>query len=295
MLVASAGGLASAADLKHGYMTSSDGIKIHYVEVGEGIPVILIHGAMGSAEGNWFSNGIGQALAVNHRVVAIDLRDHGKSESPSPNSKRSSESSRPNSQRYYERQAQDVIELMDFLGIQKAHFQGYSMGGGIVESLLAMVPNRFLTAGFGGWGVREVDPEWKAKIPPDTEERDPQEAEAWAAIRARRAQDKGMTLEELEAQEQRARAERARTGASADGGVQPVGPIDLSKITIPVIAINGELDRPNFKTVRMTRELSNFKSVVLPGKSHLTAIMAGYMPKAYLDSTVEFINANDPK
>ena len=44
----------------------------------------------------------------------------------------------------------------------------------------------------------------------------------------------------------------------------------------------------------MERELKNFKSVVLPGKSHLTAIVAGYTPKEYLESTVAFINANDP-
>jgi hypothetical protein len=35
--------------------------------------------------------------------------------------------------------------------------------------------------------------------------------------------------------------------------------------------------------------------VVLPGKSHLTAIMAGYMPKEYPENLVKFINANDPK
>ena len=58
--------------------------------------------------------------------------------------------------------------------------------------------------------------------------------------------------------------------------------IDLTKIKIPVLAINGEFDGPNAKTHRMQRELVNFKSVVLPGKSHLTAIMPGYIPKEYI-------------
>jgi hypothetical protein len=62
-----------------------------------------------------------------------------------------------------------------------------------------------------------------------------------------------------------------------------------------MLAINGEFDRPNAKTTRMTREVKNFTNVVLPGKSHLTAIMAGYMPKEYLESLVKFINANDPQ
>ena len=45
----------------------------------------------------------------------------------------------------------------------------------------------------------------------------------------------------------------------------------------------------------MQRELKNFKGVVLPGKSHLTAIMAGYIPQEYIDELVAFIDANDKK
>lgn len=60
-------------------------------------------------------------------------------------------------------------------------------------------------------------------------------------------------------------------------------------------ATNGEFDSPIARTHRTERELANFKSVVLPGKSHLTAIMAGYMPQQYLDELRKFINANDPE
>ncbi len=60
-----------------------------------------------------------------------------------------------------------------------------------------------------------------------------------------------------------------------------------------MLAINGEFDSPNSKTHRMQRELVNFKSVVLHGKSHLTAIMPGYIPKEYIDTLAAFIDAND--
>ena len=40
----------------HAFVTS-DGTNLHYVEMGRGVPVILIHGAGGSAVGNWFANG----------------------------------------------------------------------------------------------------------------------------------------------------------------------------------------------------------------------------------------------
>jgi pimeloyl-ACP methyl ester carboxylesterase len=250
---------------------------------GKGTPVILIHGYTGSAEGNWFSNGIADALAVNHMVIAIDCRNHGLSDKPQPMG--------PG-------KAEDVIEMMDHLKIQKAHFHGYSMGGGIVGRLMALIPDRFITAGFGGSGVQEVDPEWRAKAPKDKEGRDPQEDEASAKLRTRRAKDMGITLEEYQKRlAERQEQQRAALAAARDqAAARPAGPqIDLTKIAFPVMAVNGEFDRPLAKTVRMHRELLNFTNVVLPGKSHLTAIMAGYMPKEYLESVVKFINANDPK
>jgi pimeloyl-ACP methyl ester carboxylesterase len=267
----------------HKYFTTSDGVKIHFMVKGKGTPVILIHGYTGSAEGNWFSNGIADALAVNHMVIAIDCRNHGLSDKPQPMG--------PG-------KAEDVIEMMDHLKIQKAHFHGYSMGGGIVGRLMALIPDRIITAGFGGSGVQEVDPEWRAKAPKDKEGRDPQEDEASGKLRTRRAKDLGITLEEYQKQlAERQERQRAALAAARDQATaRPAGPqLDLTRVTFPVMAVNGEFDRPLAKTVRMHRELQNFTNVVLPGKSHLTAIMAGYMPKEYLESVVKFINSNDPK
>lgn len=291
-LLMTAGAVLAQDKPQGGYFTASDGVKIHYLVQGKGTPVILIHGYTGSAQGNWFSNGIAQALAKNHMVIAIDCRNHGKSDKPQPNG--------PG-------RAEDVVELMDHLKIQKAHFHGYSMGGGIVARLLAMIPDRFMTAGFGGSGIPEVDPEWRAKVPKDREGQDPQEEEARMKLRARRAQDLGLTPEQAAEQERERQSRIAAARSAAQGGTtpsagapapaaRPTGPqLDLTRIAIPVIAINGEFDRPIAKTHRMQRELKNFKNVILPGKSHLTAIMVGYMPKQYLESVVKFINANDPK
>ena len=265
--------------------TVSDGVKIHYYVMGKGTPVILIHGYTGTAWGNWFSNGIAQALAKNHMVVALDCRNHGKSDKPVANG--------PG-------KAEDVVELMDHLKIKKAHIHGYSMGGGITGRLLTMIPDRIITAAFGGSGIAESDPELRAKVPPDKQGSDPQEAEASRTLRIHRAMDLGMSKEEAE--KQAASPPPARTAAGPGTGAPTAaapartGPqLDLTKLNIPMLAINGEFDRPNAKTTRMAREVKNFTNVVLPGKSHLTAIMAGYMPKEYLESLVKFINANDPK
>jgi pimeloyl-ACP methyl ester carboxylesterase len=129
-------------------------------------------------------------------------------------------------------------------------------------------------------------------VPPDKEGRDPQEDEASRLLRIRRAMDLGKSREEAE----KLAATPAPARPSLPVTAKPAGPkLDLTKITFPVLAINGEFDRPNAKTHRMKRELKDFTNVILPGKSHLTAIAAPYMPKEYLESVVKFINASDPK
>jgi pimeloyl-ACP methyl ester carboxylesterase len=174
--------------------------------------------------------------------------------------------------------ARDVIELMDHLKIDKAHIHGYSMGGMLTGQLLAAHPERFITASFGGSGIPEVDPEQVAKVPADKEGRDALEDEASEKLRHHPERD-----------------DEALAAVRGSWNPADRGKIDLTKVTIPVLAINGEFDKPNAKTHRMQRELANFKSVVLPGKSHLTAIMAGYIPPEYINTLVAFIDANDPK
>jgi pimeloyl-ACP methyl ester carboxylesterase len=256
---------AEGVEAKHGNFTASDGVNIHYIEAGKGTPVVLIHGFSGTAEGNWFRNGVAEALAKNHHVVAIDCRGHGKSDKPHDPAK------------YGPQMSKDVIELMDHLKIDKAHVHGYSMGGFIVSALLVAAPGRFVTASFGGSGVPEIEEKYKQEVPEDKSGRDPQEDEAGKKLGGNPDRDdKALAA--------------VRTYPWKPG---ERGSIDLTTIKIPVLAINGEFDRPNAKTHRMKRELANFTAVVLPGKSHLTAIMAGYIPQLYIDSLVNFINDND--
>jgi pimeloyl-ACP methyl ester carboxylesterase len=252
------------------YFTTSDGIKIHYMRLGsEGSHVALIHGYTGNAYGNWYANGIMDALATNHRVVALDCRNHGRSDKPQPGG--------PGLDR-------DVIELMDLLEIDQAHIHGYSMGGMITGQLLASHPERFITAGFGGSGIREIDPAWVDKVPADKTDADPEEAKASRTLRINFAMDRGLSREE---------AEKAADAPRPPLPPRPPLEIDLTKVTVPVLAINGEYDHPYEKTFRLWRELNDFTNVVLPGKSHLTAISPAYMPKKYPESLSRFINAND--
>lgn len=255
-----------AAEPKHGYFTASDGVKIHYMQLGRrGSAVVLIHGYTDTAQRMWFTTGIAQALAKHHRVVALDNRNHGQSDKPEPNGSG---------------RAEDVIELMDHLGIEKAHIHGYSMGGGITGRLLGSHPERFITAAFGGSGIYEEDEDLRAQAAAlDPEMPEPEGFEASAFKRLRDS----------------AAARRTATGNSeAAARARWRYEIDLTTVTVPVLAINGEFDRPFSKSQRLWRELRDFRSVVLPGKNHMSAIaVGGPMPQAYTDSLVSFIDSND--
>ena len=267
--------VATAGEPKHDFFTASDGVKIHYMTLGEtGSWVVLVHGYTDTAQRMWFSTGFAEALAPNHRVMALDNRNHGQSDKPAPNGSG---------------RAEDVIELMDHLGIEKAHIHGYSMGGGITGRLLASHPERFITAGFGGSGIREADEKMRAQaaeLDPEMPEPQGAEADAFRNLRARASSRRAASSEGGDGESSRAAAFRRR----------PALDIDLRAVKVPVIAINGEFDRPYSKTQRMWRELNNFTNVILPGRNHMSAIAVGLpMDQIYLKSLVDFINANDVK
>jgi pimeloyl-ACP methyl ester carboxylesterase len=118
----------------------SDGVTIRYVESGSGEPVILIHGFIASAQLNWIAPGVFDALATDYRVIALDNRGHGQSGKPH------------DAASYGPQMARDVINLMDHLGIEKAHVAGYSLGGFITTHLIAHYPDRLLSAAPCGAG-----------------------------------------------------------------------------------------------------------------------------------------------
>lgn len=252
-----------AQELTDAYITASDGVRIHYWEIGNGTPVVLIHGFSANAEGKWIKSGISRALAASHRVVAIDARGHGHSDKPHEPS------------RYGPRMADDVVELLDHLEIARAHVHGYSMGGSILTQILARHPERVITAIYGGSGVAEVDPEWQARVPndpeaPETTGADAPPSENWSAYPGYDRVALGAVRKYPWTPEQRA--------------------IDLTRVRIPVMAIVGGYDGPNRRTHRMARELNDFELVVLPGETHGSA----HFNPQYTESLVNFVREHDP-
>jgi pimeloyl-ACP methyl ester carboxylesterase len=118
----------------------SNSVKIAYVVAGHGPPVILIHGLYSSEAINWELPGTFAMLAAHYRVIAPDLRGHGRSDKPQDQAA------------YGQPFVDDIIRLMDHLNIPKAHVVGYSLGGIIVMKLLVDHPDRVSSAALGGMG-----------------------------------------------------------------------------------------------------------------------------------------------
>ena len=97
------------------------GSTLHYDERGDGdgAPIVLLHG-LGSSSADWaFQLSV---LARDYRVLAVDLRAHGRS-------------SRPRGRLSIEAMANDMAVLLAALGLPPAHVVGLSLGGCVALAL----------------------------------------------------------------------------------------------------------------------------------------------------------------
>ncbi|MFK7787185.1 MAG: alpha/beta fold hydrolase [Crocinitomicaceae bacterium] len=87
-------------------------MKLYYRELGEGRPLMILHGLFGFSD-NWQTHA--KKLAEYYRVILVDLRNHGRSDWRDEFS--------------YDLMAEDVIELAEDLNLEDLILVGHSMGG----------------------------------------------------------------------------------------------------------------------------------------------------------------------
>lgn len=103
-----------------------NGVNIGYDVCGQGEPLVLIQGLGGPRSGWIFQT---RAFKKYYRVITLDNRGVGKSDKPS--------------QPYTVRtMADDTIALLDYLGVDKAHVLGVSLGGMIAQEMAISYPER---------------------------------------------------------------------------------------------------------------------------------------------------------
>lgn len=92
---------------------------------GEGKPLVMLHGLFGSGDN---LGGLTRTLSEDYQTISVDLRGHGRSPHLGAIS--------------YPIMANDVVRVMDNLGVEKAHVLGHSMGGKTAMQLALSHPDR---------------------------------------------------------------------------------------------------------------------------------------------------------
>jgi pimeloyl-ACP methyl ester carboxylesterase len=116
----------------------NQGVRNHYQIEGDGQPLVLQHGFTDSLE-TWYDLGYVDALKPHYRLILIDARGHGASDKPHD----------PDAYDR-ERNVADITTVLDDLDIPKAHYFGYSMGGGIGFAVARYAPERVHSLIIGG-------------------------------------------------------------------------------------------------------------------------------------------------
>ena len=137
---------SSPIDLPVRYFTARDGTKLAWRELGQGRPVLLIHGYFSNAFVNWIRFGHAEEIARRgFRVIMPDLRAHGDSDKPHDPARYGPDALRD-----------DAFDLIDHLGIGEDYdLVGYSLGGRTAMRMLisGARPRRAVLCGMGLEGI----------------------------------------------------------------------------------------------------------------------------------------------
>ncbi len=120
---------AVAAETRSGTFTTSDGVKLHYLEAGNGPAIIFVPGWTMPA---WIWEKQIQHFSEHYHVIALDPRSQGESEKAAEGN-------------YFERRAKDIDELIENRKLAPAVLVGWSLA---VTEVLSYAEQ------FGGAGVR---------------------------------------------------------------------------------------------------------------------------------------------
>jgi pimeloyl-ACP methyl ester carboxylesterase len=254
-----------------GNFARANGIDIHYVEEGQGVPLVLLHGGMVSTNPIWAPTPVSytahmQALARRHRVIAPDTRGCGRTV-------------HDGGIITYDQLAEDVLALVEALDLDRPLIAGFSDGG--ITATVAGIrdPGRFRgIVNDAGYDLFNPSAPTFAMMrqmlggSPTATEADP---DAFAQMMTGSEQMRPM-FELLKADQD---------GGQRDGHwaeylrlafhrtTQPPGYTfeDFGKITAPTLILVG--DRDDYCTlddgVTAYRQLANGEIAVLPGTGHI--------------------------
>ncbi len=229
----------------------NQGIHIHYETEGEGPPLVLQHGSLLTME-SWYEYGYVSALKNDYRLILLDARGHGASD-------------KPHKPEAYElkKRVEDIVAVLDDLGMAKAHFFGYSMGGWIGFGVARYAPERFRSLIIGGQHPYAQNMDGLRQFVRYGVENGP---EAFVAMWERELGAlSSESRERMLAYDYEAHLVVAQDRESLEAV--------LPTMRIPCLLYAGEMDEAYPLAKECAKQIANVTFVTLPGLDHMQAIM----------------------
>jgi pimeloyl-ACP methyl ester carboxylesterase len=236
----------------------SGGVRISYDVVGDGRPLVLLHGWC--CDRSWWTEpGYVDELRSDHRLVNVDIRGHGESDKPHEAAAYTSDAL-----------TGDVFAVADAEGLGRFAIWGQSYGGRIAWMTAAAAPERVpAIVSSGSWDPR-----------PASEE--PTETDEWAEVLRRggtRALVDRFKIEDGDAFDREfppwARAVTLRADVEALLAAQApelwadgIPDEDLRSFPVPALLIAGELEDEDDDAAKVAAMIPNGQSLRLPGLGH---------------------------
>ena len=245
---------------------ASGGLTLAYDDIaGAGSEtVVLVHGFATSAEENWRRLGwYGAFERRGVRVVALDLRGHGRSDKPHDASA-------------YDvgAMAADVVALMDRLEIGRAHLMGYSLGARIAAMAASANPQRIDHLVLGGVGETLLKPR---AVEPG----------AMTMAEAMRADDPATitdaTLRGFREFAENQGEDRLALAACSEGLAASIAGVAFGAIRAPTLIVAGSRDELAGSPDTLAETIPGAKAVTLPGCDHFSAIPHALFKAAVFD------------
>lgn len=237
--------------------------EIAYLDMGDGEPILLIHGFASNKEVNWVGpSWVTTLTRAGRRVIALDNRGHGRSTKfHDPAAYHST------------KMADDARALLDHLEISRADVMGYSMGARITAFLALNHPGRVRSAILGGLGIRLVE---GVGLPQSIA--DAMDAPSLADV----TDPQGRTFRSFAEQ---THSDLAALAACIRGSRQTLGRADVAGIATPLLVAVGTQDVVAGSAQGLTELVPGARALDIPGRDHMLAVG----DKVYKSGVLQFL------
>ena len=247
----------------------NDGFALAYDDIGQGDPVVLIHGFASNRSENWRRLGwYGAIERKRMRLLALDIRGHG-------------ESAKPHDAQAYKSEmlTSDVIALLDHAGVGRAHVLGYSMGARVALATALAHPDRVDHLVIGGIGGKLFDPPREGFVLADAMLAESPESISEPLLRSFRqfADEQG--------------EDRAALADCARGLDFRFTRESLSVLRAPTLVVAGARDALAGSADELADVIPGARAITLPGCDHFSAIPHALFKASvfdFLDGTLDF-------